>query len=189
VTADEPHSADEQQGTATDGRGKLKIYLGYAEGVGKTYAMLEAAQLRRSAGIDVVIGFIDTHGRDEMDDLLADLEFVPLQQNGRQGVPVYEMDTDAILMRRPRIALIDDLAHTNAPGSRHARRYQDVLELLDHGIDVYTTINVQQLESLKDVITRITGTPIKETVPDHILEEADEVLLVDLPIDELILRF
>ena len=189
VKGPDPESANGKQETTANGRGKLKIFLGYAEGVGKTYAMLDAAQLRRSAGIDVVVGFVDTHGRAEMDDLLADLEFIPLRQSSRQGVPVYEMDTDTILARRPRIVLIDDLAHTNAPGSRHTRRYQDVLELIDHGIDVYTTVNVQQLESLKDVIMRITGTPIKETVPDHILEEADDVLLVDLPIDELILRF
>jgi two-component system sensor histidine kinase KdpD len=165
--------------------------------VGKTYGMLEAARLRFLAGIDVVVGFVDTHGRLEMGSLLEDLEFVPLHQIDQvpaspyttAGTPRVEMDTDdAILARRPQIAIVDDLAHTTAPGLRHARRYQDVLELLNNGIDVYTTFNINQLESLKDVIVRITGAAVSESVPDYVLDEAYEVVLVDLPIDELIMR-
>ena len=177
-----------EQDTAPDNRGKLHIFLGYAEGVGKTYAMLEAAQLRRSAGIDVVVGIVDTHGRREIDNLLGDLEIVPLQQIDGDGSVSGEIDIDVILSRRPRIVLIDDLAHSNAPGSRHTRRYQDVLDLLNNDIDVYTTINVNQLESLKDVIVRITGAAVSESVPDYILDEAYEVVLIDLPVDELIMR-
>lgn len=177
-------------------RGNLHIFLGYAEGVGKTYAMLEAAQLRRNAGTNVVVGIVDTHGRPEMDNVLEDLEVLPPRQVDQNatgpgvagGLVSFEMDTDAILNRKPQLVLVDDLAHTNAPGSRHARRYQDVLELLGHDIDVYTTININQLESLKDVILHITGVVVSESVPDHVLDEAYEVVLVDLPVDELIVR-
>jgi two-component system sensor histidine kinase KdpD len=187
-------------GEHKDGRqemaGNLHIFLGYAEGVGKTYAMLEAAQLRGDVGIDVVVGAINTHGRPEMDSLLEDLEILPLSpvyqktsgSDVADGPVSYEMDTDAILARKPRIVLVDDLAHTNVPGLRYARRYQDVLELLAHGIDVYTTVNINQLESLKDVIMRITGVAVSDSVPDRVLDEAYEVVLVDLPIDELIMR-
>ncbi|MFN2171871.1 MAG: DUF4118 domain-containing protein [Candidatus Promineifilaceae bacterium] len=188
--------ADPKDGRRETRHGNLHIFLGYAEGVGKTYAMLEAARLRYSAGVDVVVGFVDSHGRPEMDSLLADLEFLPLRQTDQvpadpctmAGMSPREMDTDAVLARRPQIAIVDDLAHTNAPGLRHARRYQDVLELLNNGIDVYTTVNVNQLESLKDVIMRITGVSVPESVPDSVLDEAYEVVLVDLPIDELIMR-
>jgi two-component system sensor histidine kinase KdpD len=195
--SDSPGGADNhQQDTAPDARGDLYIFLGYAEGVGKTYAMLEAARLRHNAGIDVVVGVVDTHGRYEMDSLLKNLEFVPARPIDQDAVssnaisrsPSYEMDIDAVLARRPQIIIVDDLAHTNAPGLRHARRYQDVLELLNNGIDVYTTVNVNQLESLKDVIVRITGAAVPESVPDYVLDEAYEVVLVDLPIDELIMR-
>ena len=187
---------NQQQEAAPDGRGDLYIFLGYAEGVGKTYAMLEAARLRHSAGIDVVVGVVDTHGRPEMDGLLENLEFVPPRQIDRDAVrsdlktgsTSHEMDIDAVLARRPQIVIVDDLAHTNAPGLRHARRYQDVLELLNNGIDVYTTVNVNQLESLKDVMLRITGAVVSESVPDYVLDEAYEVVLVDLPIDELVMR-
>ena len=179
---------DGEQDTAPHSRGNLHIFLGYAEGVGKTYAMLEAAQLRRSAGIDVVVGVVDAHGRPELDSVLNGLENVPLRHIDWRDLAPGDIDIDAILTRRPRIVLVDNLAHTNAPGSRHARRYQDVLELLNNGIDVYTTININQLESLKDVIVRITGTAVAESVPDHVLDEAYEVLLVDLPVDELIMR-
>jgi two-component system sensor histidine kinase KdpD len=204
---DKETNAAKESGTAADpknsqqeitavSRGDLHIFLGYAEGVGKTYAMLEAARLRFSAGIDVVVGIVDTHGRAEMDSLLKDLEFLPthlIEQvtaspYAMARSPSHEMDTDAILARRPQIVIVDDLAHTNAPGLRHARRYQDVLELLNNGIDVYTTVNVNQLESLKDVIVRITGVAVSESVPDSVLDEAYEVVLVDLPIDELIMR-
>jgi two-component system sensor histidine kinase KdpD len=189
-------SKNQMRENAEEVRGNLHIFLGYAEGVGKTYAMLEAARLRFSAGVDVVVGIVDTHGRPEMDSLLEDLEFlprrpidpVPASPYAGPGKPSHEMDTDAILARQPQIVIVDDLAHTNAPGLRHARRYQDVIELLSNGIDVYTTVNVNQLESLKDVIVRITGVSIPESVPDYVLDEAYEVVLVDLPIDELIMR-
>ncbi|MCB9419398.1 MAG: sensor histidine kinase KdpD [Ardenticatenaceae bacterium] len=168
--------------------GKLKIFLGYAAGVGKTYTMLEAAQQREVEGIDVAVGYVETHGRSETNALLAGLETIPRQEITYRGITRSEMDTDAILQRRPQIVLVDDLAHTNAPGSRHLRRYQDVLELLNSGIDVYTTINIQHLESLNDIVSRVTGVAVRETVPDHILDEASEIELVDLPINELLNR-
>lgn len=175
---------DEVQAT----RGKLKIFLGYAAGVGKTYAMLEAAQQRRAEGVDVVVGYVETHGRAETDALLASLETIPRRAISYRGVTLSEMDTDAILTRRPQIVLVDELAHNNAPGSRHTRRYQDVLELLHSGIHVYTTVNVQHLESLNDVVSQVTGVTVRETIPDHILDEANEIELIDLPIDELLTR-
>ena len=177
-----------QHDEAQESRGKLKIFLGYAAGVGKTYAMLEAAQQRRAEGEDVVVGYVETHGRAETDALLADLEIIPRQAITYRGVTLSEMDTDAILTRRPQIVLVDELAHTNAPGSRHARRYQDVLELLNSGIHVYTTVNIQHLESLNDVVAQVTGVTVRETIPDHILDKAHEIELIDLPIDELLAR-
>jgi two-component system sensor histidine kinase KdpD len=174
---------------AKKGQGKLKIFLGYAAGVGKTFAMLEAALLRQEEGLDVVVGFVDTHGRSETDALLAKLEIIPRRTvTIREDVRV-EMDTDAILARQPQVVLVDDLAYANAPGSRHARRYQDVQELLSAGIDVYTTVNVQHLESLKDVVAHITGLTVHETIPDNVLDESNEIELVDLPIDELLARW
>jgi two-component system sensor histidine kinase KdpD len=169
-------------------RGRLKIFLGYAAGVGKTYAMLEAAQQRLAEGLDVVAAYVDTHGRAETQALLAGLELLPRRPIPYREVIVTEMDLDAVLARRPGLALVDELAHTNAPDSRHARRYLDVLELLNAGIDVYTTLNVQHLESLNDVVAQITGVVVRETVPDRILDEADEIELVDLPINELVVR-
>jgi len=169
-------------------RGRLKILLGYAAGVGKTYAMLEAAGQRRAEGLDVVVAYVETHGRAETDALLAGLEIVPRRIIAYRGITLTEMDTDAVLLRRPQIALVDELAHTNAPGSRHRRRYQDVLELLAAGIDVYTTMNVQHLESLNDVVAQVTGVTVQETVPDRILDEANEIELIDLPINELLSR-
>jgi two-component system sensor histidine kinase KdpD len=177
-----------QREDSQETRGRLKIFLGYAAGVGKTYAMLEAAQQRRAEGVDVVVGYVETHGRSETDALLAGLEKIPRQAITYRGITLSEMDTDAILRRRPQIVLVDELAHTNAPGSRHLRRFQDVLELLNSGIDVYTTINIQHLESLNDVVSRVTGVIVRETVPDHILDEAHEIELIDLPIDELLAR-
>ncbi|GAB4149483.1 MAG: sensor histidine kinase KdpD [Candidatus Promineifilaceae bacterium] len=173
---------------AQETRGKLKIFLGYAAGVGKTYAMLEAAQQRRAAGVDVVVGYVETHGRAETDALLAGLEVIPRREIAYRGITLTEMDTDAILQRQPQMALVDELAHTNAPGSRHARRFQDVLELLSSGIDVYTTVNIQHLESLNDVVRQVTGVTVRETVPDYILDEAHEIELIDLPLDELLTR-
>ena len=147
-------------------RGKLKIFLGAAAGVGKTYAMLEAARARRAAGVDVVVGYVEPHGRAETEALLEGLEQLPSASLEYRGASLHEFDLDAALARRPRLILVDELAHTNAPGSRHAKRWQDVVELLDAGIDVYTTVNVQHLESLNDVVARITGVTVRETVPD-----------------------
>jgi two-component system sensor histidine kinase KdpD len=170
------------------GRGKLKIFLGYAAGVGKTYAMLEAARERLREGQDVVAAYVESHGRAETDALLEGLEILPRGVIEYQGVRLPEMDTDAVLSRRPRIALVDELAHTNAPGSRHEKRWQDVEELLEAGIDVYTTINIQHFESLNDVVARITGVTVRETVPDTLLDEATVIRLVDIPPDELLQR-
>ncbi len=169
-------------------RGKLKVFLGAAAGVGKTYAMLEAAHERRAEGMDVVAGWVDTHGRAETEALLEDLEMLTRRRIDHRGTILTEFDLDAALGRRPTLILVDELAHTNAPGSRHAKRWQDVLELLDTGINVYTTVNVQHLESLNDVVAQITGVVVRETVPDSVLEQADEVELIDLPPDELLQR-
>ncbi len=169
-------------------RGRLKIFLGYAAGVGKTYAMLEAAHQRKREGVDVVVGYVETHKRAETDAMLRDLEIVPRLQINYHGVQIPEMDIDALLARKPELALVDELAHTNAPGSRHTKRYQDVQELLDTGIDVYTTLNVQHLESLNDVVTQITGTQVRETVPDSVVDAVTDIEVIDLPPEELIVR-
>jgi two-component system sensor histidine kinase KdpD len=173
---------------ARQGRGKLKVFFGAAAGVGKTYAMLEAARAQQAAGVDVAIGWVETHGRAETEALLLGLERLPPRAVEYRGTTLREFDLDAALARRPALLLVDELAHTNAPGSRHAKRWQDVTELLAAGIDVYTTLNVQHLESLNDVVARVTEVPTRETVPDSILEEAAEVELVDLPPDDLIRR-
>lgn len=173
---------------AVQERGKLKIFLGYAAGVGKTYAMLEAAHQRKAAGVDVVIGYIETHGRVETEALVAGLEVVPRLQVTYRGIQLTEMDVDGIVARRPQLALVDELAHTNAPGSRHPKRYQDIEELLAAGIDVYTTVNIQHLESLNDVIAQITGVIVRETIPDRILDEVHEIEVIDLPPLELLAR-
>ena len=166
-------------------RGHLKIFFGMAAGVGKTYSMLEAAVQRQADGIDVVIGYVETHGRAETEEMAVGLPVVARQQLDYRGTQFEEMDLDAILARRPQLVLVDELAHTNIPGARHPKRYQDVLELLDAGIDVYTTINVQHLESRADTVRQITGVTIRETVPDSILEQADEIELIDLAPEEL----
>ena len=171
-----------------EGRGKLKIFMGAAPGVGKTYAMLEAARQRRQEGRDVVAGIVETHGRKETMALLQGLEIVPRTTFNYRDKTFEEMDIDALLKRRPDIALVDELAHTNIEGSRHAKRYQDVEDLLAAGINVYTTLNVQHLESLNDIVQRITWVKIRETLPDSILKMADEIALVDLPPEELIQR-
>lgn len=169
-------------------KGKLKIFLGYAAGVGKTYAMLETAQQRKTERVDIVIGYIETHKRAETEALVEGLEIVPRRQIEYRGVVLEEMDIDAVLARKPRIALVDELAHTNAPNSRHPKRYQDVEELLEAGIDVYSTLNIQHLESLNDVVAQITGVIVRETLPDRIIDLADQIVLVDLPPEELIQR-
>lgn len=169
-------------------RGKLTVFLGSAPGVGKTYEMLLAGHEKMRSRVDVVVGIIETHGRKETEVLLIGMEVIPRQRIEYKGHILEELDLDALLARRPKIALVDELAHTNAPGSRHAKRYQDIEELLAAGIDVYTTVNVQHLESLNDVIAKITGIRVRETVPDHIIEQADEIELVDITPGELIQR-
>jgi two-component system sensor histidine kinase KdpD len=169
-------------------RGKLKIFLGYAAGVGKTYAMLEAARQRKEEGVDVVIGYVETHKRAETEAMVEGLEILPRRASEYHGVALTEMDVDAVIARRPMLVLVDELAHTNVPNSRHPKRYQDVEELLDAGIDVYTTLNIQHLESLNDVVAQITGVIVRETVPDIVIDEASEIELIDLPPDELLTR-
>jgi len=169
-------------------RGKLKVFFGAAPGVGKTYAMLVAARARRSAGGDVVAGVVDTHGREETEALLAGLERLPARLVEYRGTTLKEFDLDGALARRPSLILVDELAHTNAPGSRYAKRWRDVRELLDAGIDVFTTLNVQHLDSLGDVVAKITWLPVRETVPDAVFDQADEVELIDIPTTDLRLR-
>src|SRR5690348_1440065 len=168
--------------------GKLRIFVGAAPGVGKTYEMLQQARARKRDGYDVVIGVVETHGRKETEALLEGLEVIPRRRVAYRGQSIEEMDLDAIIARRPQIALVDELAHTNAEGSRHPKRYLDVEELLGRGIDVYTTVNIQHIESLNDVVAQITHVRVRETVPDAIFDRADAVELVDLTPDDLIER-
>ncbi len=176
-----------QREEAAKNRGRLKVFLGMCPGVGKTYSMLEAARREQAAGRDVVIGYVETHGRKETDALAQGLPAVPRRSIHYRGVTLTEMDLDAVLARKPQLALVDELAHTNAPGSRHPKRYQDVQELLDAGIDVFTTLNVQHVESRAEIVREVTGTTVKETVPDSVLDQA-EIELVDLPPGELLTR-
>ncbi|MEP7210706.1 MAG: DUF4118 domain-containing protein, partial [Alphaproteobacteria bacterium] len=169
-------------------RGKLKIFLGAAPGVGKTYEMLTDARRKRADGVDVAAGVIETHGRAETRALTEGLEIIPKRKVGAEGRQIEEMDLDALLARRPDIALVDELAHTNAEGARHPKRWMDIDELLAAGIDVWATLNVQHLESLNDVVARITRVRVRETVPDAVLERADEVVLIDITPEELIER-
>ena len=168
--------------------GRLKIFVGAAPGVGKTYEMLQSAHAKRKAGVDVVVGVVETHGRAETEALLAGLEVIPRRMIEHKGQTLDEMDIDAILARRPKIVLVDELAHTNAPGSRHPKRYLDVAELLAAGIDVYTAVNVQHIESLNDVVAQITHVRVRETVPDSVFDGADAIELIDLTPDDLIQR-
>jgi two-component system, OmpR family, sensor histidine kinase KdpD len=170
------------------GTGRLKIFVGAAPGVGKTYAMLQGAHARLKAGVDVVIGTVDTHGRAETEALLSGLEVVPRRHINYKGQTLDEMDLDAVLKRRPQLAIVDEFAHTNAPGSRHPKRFLDVLELLAAGIDVYTAVNIQHIESLNDVVAQITTVRVRETVPDSAFERADAIELIDLTPDDLIQR-
>jgi two-component system sensor histidine kinase KdpD len=162
------------------GRGHLRIYLGAFPGVGKTFAMLNEAHRRQTYGEDVVVGFVETHGRPNTEAQIAGLEVIPRKRVAYQGVVVEEMDVDAILKRHPQVCLVDELAHTNAPGSEREKRYEDVQVLLDAGIHVVSTMNVQHLESLNDTVETLTGIKVRETLPDSILDEADEVILIDL---------
>src|ERR1700694_308936 len=166
-------------------RGKLKIFFGMSPGVGKTYAMLQAAQQKLQQGTEVVIGIVETHGRKETEALTEGMPIMPRSQLEYRGTKLEEMDLDAILTWHPGLAVVDELAHTNAPGSRHPKRYQDVLELLDAGIDVFTTLNVQHVESRRDTVQQITGVLMRETIPDSILDLADEIVLVDLTPEQL----
>lgn len=161
-------------------RARLKLYIGAAAGVGKTYAMLEEAQRLKTRGVDVAVGFVETHGRAETEEKLAGLDIVPRKKIEYRGVVFEEMDPEAVIERRPEIALVDELAHTNVPGSKHAKRFQDVQDVLDAGINVISTINIQHLESLNDIIAELTSVRVRETIPDKVLERADEVVLVDI---------
>jgi two-component system sensor histidine kinase KdpD len=180
--------AQAREEEARAGRGRLKIFFGASPGVGKTYAMLEEARAKRKEGLDVVVGVAETHGRAETAALLQGLEVLPRRPVEYRGVTLTEFDLDAALARRPALILVDELAHTNAPGSRHTRRFQDVEELLAAGISVSTTLNVQHLESLNDVVAQITGIQVRETVPDSILDRADELELADLSAEDLLIR-
>ncbi|MGO4002630.1 DUF4118 domain-containing protein [Pseudomonas fluorescens] len=171
-----------------EGRGRLKVFLGAAPGVGKTYAMLQAAHSLLRQGVTVIAGVVETHGRAETEALLAGLPQQPLLRSEYRGVQLEEMDLDGLLLAKPKLVLVDELAHSNAPGSRHAKRWQDIQELLAAGIDVYTTVNVQHLESLNDQVRGITGVQVRETLPDWVLQEAYELLLIDLPPRELLER-
>ncbi|MGH8433285.1 MAG: ATP-binding protein [Pseudomonas sp.] len=170
------------------GRGRLKVFLGAAPGVGKTYTMLLAAQAQLRQGVDLRVGVVETHGRAETEALVAGLPQQPLKRSEYRGIKLAELDLDGLLAKPPKLVLVDELAHTNAPGSRHAKRWQDIQELLAAGIDVYTTVNVQHLESLNDQIRDITAVQVRETVPDWVLQEAYELLLIDLPPRELLER-
>lgn len=167
------------------GSGRLRIFLGAAPGVGKTYEMLVEACEAQRAGMDLVIGFVETYSRPQTVAQLGDLPIVPRRRVVHQGVTLEELDTTAVIACRPRIALVDELAHANAPGSRHAKRYEDVFELVQAGIDVWTTMNVQHIESLHAAVETITGIAVRETVPDWVVDQADEVSLVDISVDEM----
>jgi two-component system sensor histidine kinase KdpD len=177
-----------RQDRSLSDRGRLRIFFGAAAGVGKTFAMLLEAQQQMGSGNDVVVGVVETHGREETQMLLQGLPIIPLKPIEHRGIHLYELDLEAALERKPSLILVDELAHTNAPGSRHMKRWQDVEELLTQGINVYTTLNVQHLESMNDIVANITGTIVRETIPDTVFDAADEVSLIDIPSDELIKR-
>jgi two-component system sensor histidine kinase KdpD len=175
----------DKQGVRNGKLGRLKVFLGAAAGVGKTYAMLEEGQQLRANGIEIAIGYVELHGRKDTERLLEGFEIIPCKQVDYRGTSLEEMDTEAIILRRPQLALVDELAHTNAPGSERTKRYEDIEEILANGIDVHTTVNVQHLESLNDRVFELTGTRVRETFPDRLLDQADEVVLIDLPPEEL----
>ena len=166
-------------------RARLRIYIGAAPGVGKTYEMLQEAHALRARGLNVVIGYVETYGRRDTEAQLKDLELVPRRKVEHRGVTLEEMDVDAIIRRRPQICIVDELAHTNVPGSRHGKRYEDVLDILDAGIHVMTAVNIQHLETLNDAVARATGVRVRETIPDTFLDRADEVINVDVTVEEL----
>ena len=166
-------------------RARLRIYVGAAPGVGKTYEMLQEAHALRSRGLDVVVGFVETYGRRDTDAQVKDLEVIPRRRIDYRGVTMEEMDVDGIIRRKPQVCVVDELAHSNVPGSRHRKRYEDVLEILDAGIHVMTAVNIQHLETLNDAVARATGVRVRETVPDTFLDRADEVINVDVTVEEL----
>ena len=168
-----------------DQQSRLRIYIGAAPGVGKTYSMIEDAHTLKREGVDVIIGFVETHGRSDTEALIGDLEAIPRRRVEYRGVTLEEMDVDAIIARKPQLCVIDELAHTNAPGSRHEKRYQDVLDILDAGVSVLTAVNIQHLETLNDAVGRVTGVRVRETIPDTFLDRADEVVNVDVTVQEL----
>jgi two-component system sensor histidine kinase KdpD len=169
----------------TEQRARLRIYIGAAPGVGKTYSMIDDARAFRREGMDIVIGFVETHGRADTEARIGDLEVIPRRRVEYRGVVLEEMDLDAILARKPTMCVVDELAHTNVPGSRNDKRYQDVVELLEAGIGVMTAVNIQHLETLNDAVSRVTGVRVRETVPDTFLDRADEVVNVDVTVEEL----
>ena len=168
-----------------DERSKLRVYIGAAPGVGKSYQMLEDAHQLKGQGVDIVIGIIDTHGREETATLIRDLEQVPMRRLEYRNVVIEELDLEALVARKPEVVLVDDLAHSNAPGSKNTKRYQDVLDLLEAGISVITAVNIQHIESLNDAVARTTGVRVRETVPDWFVRRADEVVNVDVSVDTL----
>jgi len=168
--------------------GRLKIYLGYAAGVGKTYQMLLEAHTMKKRGVDVVLGYIEPHGREDTIRLIEGLETIPRKKIEYRGIMIEEMDLDAVLARWPQVAIVDEVAHTNVPGSRNARRYQDILELIAAGINVICAFNIQHLESLNDLVERVTGVVVRETVPDTFLRHADQIVTLDLSVEDLLDR-
>jgi two-component system sensor histidine kinase KdpD len=183
-----PNPEDILQRIAKTSLGKLTVFLGAAAGVGKTYAMLEMAHIHLKEGIDVIIGFVETHGRKETENLVEGLPYIPAKTIEYRGKTLAEMDIDGIIARKPELVLVDELAHSNVPSSRHKRRFQDVGELIRNGINVYTTLNIQHIESLNDVVNQLTGIVVQETVPDFIVEQANAVKLIDIPPNDLIQR-
>lgn len=188
MAADRPRPEDFLELVERAKRGRLKVYIGPAAGVGKTYQMLEEAHALTKRGVDVVLGFIETHGREETAALVRGLEEVPRRQLAYRGVMIEDMDLDAILARRPQVSIVDELPHTNAPGCRNRKRYHDVLELLEAGVNVICAMNVQHLESLNDLVKQATGVTVRETVPDSFLKQADQVVNLDLAGEDLLDR-
>jgi len=166
-------------------RARLRVYIGAAPGVGKTYQMLEDAHQLKKQGLDIVVAVVEPHGREETRAMIGDLERVPMRRIEYRGVTIEEMDVEAVIARQPQVAIVDELAHSNVPGSKNRKRYEDVLDVLNAGISVITAVNIQHLESLNDVVTRTTGVRVRETVPDHFLRRADEVVNVDVSVDTL----
>jgi len=187
VVSESPHRTPEAllDRLKEDERARLRVYIGAAPGVGKTYAMLQEAHALKARGVDVVAGLVETYGRPDTQAQVRDLEVVPRRRIEYRGAVLEDLDVDAVIARRPQVCVIDELAHTNIPGSRHAKRYEDVLEILNAGISVLTAVNIQHLETLNDAVARVTGVRVRETVPDTFLDRADEVINVDVTVDEL----